>query len=92
LEAAIHFPDPPNEKSNHNRIVIYYVRSIAIERQSERPRRFRHCFNFQAVQQKIEDSIRIYRTTQTQLKTAIEMNEKIYRPIDSCINTLSSST
>jgi hypothetical protein len=49
---------------NHNRIAIYYFRSIAIERQGERPPKISH--RFPAVQKKIENSIRIHRTIQTQ--------------------------
>ncbi len=80
-----------NVTISHNRIAIYYFRSIAIERQSERPPKISTSFQFSGSAIEIEN-IRIHKTVQTQHQD-IDWNEWSKKTGQStaaaqCINTL----
>ena len=78
----------PNEKNNHNRIAIYYFRSIEIEKQSERPPKISKSFSiFRQCNRKLKTASESPEPFKPSLRMTIEMNEVNYRPIDSCINT-----
>ena len=85
--SKIQCKDQPQQECN------YYFESIAIERQSERPPKISTLFQFSgseigALKQRQNPQSHSNPVS----KTAIEMNKVKYRPIDSCINTLTSST
>ncbi len=98
--AQNHFPEATairhikrhNVLINHNRIEIYYLISITIERQSERPEEFDIVSIFRKCNRNLKTASGSTETFKPSLKTAIEMNEEENRPIDSWINKLSSST
>ncbi len=80
------------EEINRNRNAIYHFRSIAIKTQRVRPEDFDTASIFRHCNGKLKTASESTEPSKPSLKTAIEMNEVNYRPIDSCINTLSSST
>ncbi len=98
--AQIHFPEATaicliighNVTINHNRIAIYF-RYTAIERQSERPPKISRIVSiFRQRNRKLKTASESTEPFNKSLKTVIEMNQANYRPTDSCINTLTSST
>ncbi len=76
----------PKPAQNH------FPDATAISQQSERPEKFDIVSIFWQYNRKLKTASEETETFEPSLKTAIEMNEVNYRPIDSRINTLSSST
>jgi hypothetical protein len=82
-----------NVTINRIRNAIYNFRSIVIKTQSECPPKISTPFQFsRQCNRKLKTASESTEPFKPSFKTAIEMNEINYRPIDSCINTLSSST
>ncbi len=82
-----------NVTFNCNRNAISHFRSITIKTQSEcPPEDFDTVSSFRQCNRKLKTASESTKPFKPSLKTAIEMNEVNYRPIASCVNTLSSST